>query len=78
MNDLIPASIDHLAILADLNRWGWLDAKIETYMGFSEGYVTKLKKGIVVQLRYDRAARLHNLWCDERPEFIQPLEATTT
>ena len=61
----IPAHIDIVSVIQDLNRWGWFDLKIEVACGFSEGYITKLKQGRVVQMRYDRTARLYNLWCEE-------------
>lgn len=60
----IPANIDHVAIVKDLNRWGMRDAKIELVCGFSQGYVGAIKAGRVQQMIYQRAARLYNLWWD--------------
>lgn len=61
----IPANIDHVAIIEDLNRWGLRDAKIELVCDFSQGYVLAIKKGRVQQMLYQRAARLYNFWFDE-------------
>ena len=62
----IPANIDHVAIIKDLNRWGMRDAKIEMVCGFSQGYVIHVKAGRVQQMIYQRAARLYNLWFEEQ------------
>lgn len=84
---MIPANIDHVSIVRDLNKWGILDYKIEAICGFSEGYVNHLKTGGVRQMAYQRAARLYNFWWEERVarlvapsaplEFSQCLSATT-
>jgi len=63
---MIPANIDHVAIVQDLNRWGYRDYKIELICGFSVGYVSQLKCGNVRQMVYQRAARLYNFWLAER------------
>jgi len=63
---VIPVEIDVSAILADLNRWGWRDFKVETVCGFSSGYVAQIKCGNVRMMAYQRAARLYNFWCAER------------
>lgn len=68
---MIPANIDHVAIIADLNARGLRDFKIETICGFSIGYVAKLKCG-VKQMAYQRAARLYNFWLSE----VEPCAAT--
>ena len=62
---MIPANIDHVQIIADLNSWGIKDAKIEMFCGFSQGHIRHLKEGLIRQLSYPRAARLYNLWFDE-------------
>ena len=62
---MIPANIDHRAIIAELNAWGLRDYKIEAICGFSVGYVAQLKCGNIEQMTYQRAARLYNFWCDE-------------
>lgn len=72
----IPANIDHLAILRDLNAWGLRDYKIEAICGFSIGYVAQLKCGNVKQMTYQRAARLHNFWVSEASER-EPLRSHT-
>lgn len=79
----IPANIDHVGIIAELNSWGWRDAKIELVCGFSQGYVLHIKAGDVKQMNYQRAARLYNLWFDEAKErdaLVEPVQqlATTT
>ena len=60
----IPANIDVIQLIADLNATGWRDYKIEAACGFSRGYIGQLKCGNVVTPNYQYAARLHNLWCD--------------
>lgn len=62
----IPANIDHLAVIADLNAWGLRDYKIEAICGFSVGYVAQLKCGNITKMSYQYAARLHNFWEDEQ------------
>lgn len=76
---MIPANIDHVQIIYDLNKWGIKDAKIEMFCGFSKGYVIHIKSGDVSQMIYARAARLYNFWFDEKSkvEPIQPIAATT-
>lgn len=79
---MIPANIDHVAIIEDLNRWGLKDAKIELVCDFSQGYVQAVKKGRVQQMLYQRAARLYNFWLDEMKhrvpvESVQQLAATS-
>lgn len=68
MNQPLPAHIDHLSILADLRDWGWLDSKIETVCGFSNGYVARLRCKDVTAMSYFRAARLYNFWLDQAPD----------
>jgi hypothetical protein len=63
---MIPANVDHIGIIADLNTWGIRDYKIELCCNFSEGYVAQLKCGNVKQMAYQRAARLYNFWFEER------------
>lgn len=62
---MIPANIDHVSIVADLNARGLKDFKIETICGFSSGYIAQLKCGNVKQMTYQRAARLYNFWLSE-------------
>lgn len=61
----IPANIDHVAIIKDLNRWGIGDRKIEAICGFSDGYARHAKAGNFVEMGYQKAARLYNFWLDE-------------
>lgn len=65
---MIPANIDHVAIVRELNEWGIADYKIEAICGFSIGYVNHLKTGGVRQMAYQRAARLYNFWWAEKDE----------
>lgn len=62
----IPANIDYLAIVEELNAWGLGDYKIEAICGFSQGYVGHMKNGRYHDMTYQRAARLYNFWCEER------------
>jgi hypothetical protein len=79
MSALIPANIDHAAIIADLNARGLRDFKIETICGFSIGYVAQLKCGGVKQMSYQRAARLYNFWLSEveDPRGTLPIHIVT-
>ena len=70
--DYIPANIDVVTILSELNRYGWRDYKIEMLCGFSRGYVSQLKCGHVVLPNYRYAARLYNLWVDVRKDGPLP------
>lgn len=72
----IPANIDHVSIVEELNRWGVRDAKIELVCGFSQGYISHIKAGDVQQMIYQRAARLYNFWWDElqRRTKVEPVQ----
>ena len=74
---MIPANVDHVAIIGDLNAWGIADYKIEAICGFSIGYVNHLKTGGVRQMAYQRAARLYNFWFEERlaRALAEPMDA---
>lgn len=61
----MPADIDYLGILADLNAWGIRDYKIEAMCGLPEGRVAKIKCGATKSMIYANAARLYNLWESE-------------
>lgn len=78
---MIPANVDHVGIVAELNGWGIADFKIEMICGFSRGYVSHLKTGGVQQMSYQLAARLYNFWDEERKlhesEPVQTLLSTT-
>jgi hypothetical protein len=79
---MIPANIDHVSIVQDLNRWGIADQKVEMICGFSRGYISKIKGGDVKQMIYQRAARLYNFWFEEHrrrvvSEPIQTLALST-
>ena len=85
---MIPANLDYLAMLADLNRWGIRDFKIEAICDLNQGLVAKLKCGAQRSMHYENAARLYNFWHDEAIERgahvphcasnSQTLDATTT
>ena len=62
---MIPANIDYLSVLADLNGWGIRDYKIEAICGLSKGHVAQLKCGDIREMKYPNAARLYNFWFDE-------------
>lgn len=74
---MIPANIDQTTLLADLNAWGLNDYKIKEILGFSEGYIAQLKCGNIAQMSYQRAARLYNLWDEERMLRVQRLQTQT-
>lgn len=62
---MIPANVDYLALLGDLNRWGIRDYKIEAICGLGNGHVAQLKCGAIKDMKYRNAARLYNFWFDE-------------
>lgn len=77
----IPAKLDLEEILRNLNEWGFKDYKIEMACGWGEGYVSHLKAGRIISVRFESGARLFNLWRDELAanlETPQALEATST
>ncbi len=84
---MIPANLDYLALLSDLNGWGIRDYKIEAICGLNQGLVAKLKCGAQRSMLYENAARLYNFWLDEAiargakvphgASFPQALDATT-
>jgi hypothetical protein len=86
MSQMIPANIDTVHILRDLNEWGWRDYKIEMACGFSKGYIAQVRCRNVKEMTYARAARLYNFWLAESETQlascvtlgIQPLEETTS
>ena len=73
---MIPAQIDHQAIISDLKGWGWCDFKIEMACGFSSGYIAQLKCGNIQEMGYQKAARLFNFW--ETQQGMQPLQTRQT
>lgn len=85
---MIPANLDYLAILEDLNRWGIRDYKIEAICGLGQGRVSQFKCGWAKSMVYENAARLYNFWFDEAQRrgidvshgtsTLQALDATTT
>lgn len=81
---MIPAQIDAMAIVADLNAWGWRDFKIEIACGLSRGYVAQVRCGNVQEMAYSKAARLFNFWESEaekqasRETLQARLDAVTT
>jgi hypothetical protein len=79
---MIPANIDQVHLIQDLNEWGLNDYKIKEILGFSEGYIAQLKCGNITQMSYQRAARLYNFWFEERDLHLRRLqnqtEASTT
>lgn len=85
---MIPAHIDYLGVLTDLNAWGIRDYKIEAMCGLPEGRIAKIKCGATRSMIYANAARLYNLWESEavsrgilvsrETSFLQAAVATTT
>ena len=69
---MIPVRIDAEALLNDVNTWGWRDMKIEVALGYSQGYVAKLRAGLTQDAskfrdrQYVHMAALQNLWESER------------
>ncbi len=84
---MIPASLDYLAMITQLNDWGIRDFKIETICYLNRGHVAKIKCGAQRSMVYENAARLYNFWHDEAiargvhvphgTSFSQTLDATT-
>lgn len=58
---MIPEKIDAPALIADLNKWGMKDSKIEFACGFSGGYVAQIKCGNLKRMSYPKGAALLNL-----------------
>lgn len=61
----IPANIDYLALIAELNSWGIRDYKIESICGLAEGRIAKFKCGAQRSMIYENASRIYNFWVDE-------------
>lgn len=78
---MIPANVDHVEIIRDLNAWGIVDFKIEMICGLSRGYVSQLKNDPDIRMTYQLAARLYNFWHSEqelrKSEHAQTAAATT-
>lgn len=62
---MIPANIDAIELLNDLNTRGWLDEKISVACGWSSGYIAQIRAGRIAQMKYQNAARLVNFWASE-------------
>ena len=75
---MIPANIDQIHLIKDLNEWGINDYKLKEILGFSEGYIAQLKCGNITQMSYNKAARLYNFWYAERELHLQILTLNTT
>lgn len=63
---MIPSQIDILQIVADLQKWGWRDYKIEVFCGLGGGYIAQVRAGNIREPAYGKAARLYNFWEEER------------
>ena len=74
---MIPIEIDVVQIIDDLVRMGWKPQKIEIALGYSSGYVAKLRGGPRPERPYQMVARLYNLWCEESANW-QTLNSTKT
>lgn len=66
---MIPANIDHIELLNDLNRMGWRDYKIGMMCDFSPGYISNLRSGVVRRISWQYGARIYNFWLDEREQL---------
>jgi hypothetical protein len=65
---VIPANIDYLALIGELNDFGIVDSKIEMICGLAQASVRHLKNGRYHDMTYQNAARLYNFWAGERQE----------
>lgn len=65
---MIPANIDYLSIIGELNAFGIVDSKIELICGLAQGRVRHLKNAHCQDMTYQNAARLYNFWAAERHE----------
>ena len=83
---MIPAKLDYVQMLNDLNGLGIADYKIEMICGLSDGHASRLRTRSGGRVSYVISARLYNYWCSEMGAAIslsasdacQALEMTTT
>jgi hypothetical protein len=70
----MPYDIDVKAILADLRAMGWADQKVEILLGFSSGYIDKLRNGPNQCKAFQNRARLFSFWEEEsaKPVSAKP------
>lgn len=57
---VIPETIDCIALLDELNAWGWCDYKINEACGFPHGYVNDIRRRDIRNPWYQRAAKIYN------------------
>lgn len=62
---MMPYDIDVRQILDDLKALGWKDQKLEILLGFSSGYIDKLRNGPRFCKAFQNRARLFALWEEE-------------
>lgn len=62
---MIPANLDYMSLIGDLNDWGIRDSKIEAICGLNQGLIAKFKCRAQRSMIYENAARLYNFWHDE-------------
>ena len=74
---MIPAQIDVMQIVADLNEWGWRDYKIEVACGLGSGYISQVRCGNIREPAYGKAARLFNFWEEEADSQSALLQTRT-
>ena len=74
---MIPAMIDVMQVVCDLNAWGWRDSKIEVACGLGQGYIAQIRCGNIKEPGYSKAARLYNFWICEQPASLQTREASS-
>lgn len=72
---MIPANIDYVAIVRELATFGYGNRKLDLICGFAEGSIAYIVAGDNRDMTYQRAARLYNLWWEERQ--MRGLEALT-
>ena len=74
---MIPAQIDTMQIVADLNAWGWRDYKIEIACGLGSGYIAQVRCENIREPAYGKAARLFNFWESQRDLQTRLIDETT-
>jgi hypothetical protein len=72
----IPPMLDFDMILSDLHSVGWVDQKLDTFLGFGNGYVRQLRTGQIKKISLVAASRIHNLWADEMERCERALTRT--
>lgn len=70
---MIPANLDYVSMIEDLNGFGWTDYRLDAILGYSAGYCAQVRCRNIKDPTYPKASRLYNFWFAERVARHMPV-----